>query len=122
MPGEEYIRALIEYGTRAEGTSQDVAPGAPFEHHGAAIQLRQAIRAITVDAPDDKPNGPAEAAMLYLSTILNPKLWGPMTPKQRAMLDQVNGAMATLCEALASDTKALRVAAEGFFGGDFQKP
>lgn len=85
--------------------------------------LIAAIRAITVDLPDDQPNGPAERALLHLQDMLDPGYWpwGDVAACQRR-LSQVNGAMAELCEALANETRDLRVAAEAHFGGDFRKP
>lgn len=99
-------------------TTMPVGDDAPHN----ASNLIDAIRAFTVEGPDDKPNGRAEAAILLLSAMLDPAKWGPMTTQQRAILDTANGAAAALCEALADDTLNLRVAAETFFGGDFRKP
>lgn len=88
----------------------------------AAEGLISAIRAFTEEAPDDKPNGKAEAAIDLLSKLLDPKEWRLLTDRQRALLDGANGAAGALCMALAADTQALREAAESFFGGDFRTP
>ena len=77
--------------------------------------LVAAIRAITVEAPDDRPNGPAEQALLDLEKALDPRVGC-------AGLNAAREAAAALCEALADDTRALRIAAEAYFGGDFRAP
>lgn len=78
--------------------------------------LAQAIRAFTVEAPDDQPNGPAEKALLDLEAALAGYPW------RNPAIDAARDAAARLCEALADDTKRLREAAEAYFGGDFTKP
>lgn len=84
--------------------------------------LVAAIRAFTVDAPNDEPNGIVEQQIELLGALLDPKKWGHLNIEQRALLKSAHGAMAALCESLADDTKGLCVAAEAYFGGDFRKP
>ena len=89
----------------------------------SAESLIAAIRAITVDLPNDQPNGPAERALLDLEAMLDPSGWkwgDPDTCRRR--LANGNDAMAKLCEALADDAHRLRIAAEAHFGGDFREP
>lgn len=105
-----------------DGRARWYAPVGEMRRALEHAALVDAIRTFTVEAPDDKPNGRAEAAMLYLSVTLDPKSWPGLTDEQRAVLDQANGAAAVLCSSLADDTKVLREAAEAFFGGDFRKP
>ena len=93
---------------------------ADIEHDEGAT-LKAAIRAFTVEADGDKPNGRAEAAIDLLSRLLDPRAWPGLTGGQLAILAQANGAAAALCMALADDTEALRAAAEAYFGGDFRR-
>ncbi len=88
----------------------------------AQFDLEEAIRAFTVDATEDQPNGRMESAMELLCQLLDPKAWGALTPEQRARLDSVNGAAAELCVALADKIGRLGHSAEALFGGDFTKP
>lgn len=79
--------------------------------------LIRAIRAFTVEAPDDQPNGKAEKALRDLDEALNPGRW----PKETfGGLAKACDAAANLNEALADNVRALRIAAEEFFGGDFR--
>lgn len=73
-------------------------------------RLCAAIRRLTVDMPDDQPNGPAEQALVDLQR------WVPSTDTF------VRDALARLCDALADDTRELRLAAESYFGSDFRAP
>lgn len=92
--------------------------------------LASAVRRFTVDAPDDQPNGPAEQAIEELRNALDPLTWGKrlagLAVSPQAMdeigrsLREANAAASRLCEALDDNTKALRLAAEAFFGGDFR--
>ena len=89
----------------------------------SAEGLIVAIRAITVDMPNDQPNGPAERALLNLEAMLDPSgwKWGDGDTCRRRLAN-VNEAMAQLCEALAADARRLRIAAEAHFGRDFRAP
>lgn len=73
--------------------------------------IKAAIRCFTVDAEDGKPNGPTEQAIVDLEAALG-----------RWNIEAARAAAASLCEALAADTKALREAASAYFGEDFGKP
>lgn len=77
---------------------------------GEASALAAAIRAFTVDAPNDEPNGPMEASLLALRFALGR---GDMKSARRYYRE--------MCSQMSDDTKTLRVAAEGYFGGDFRK-
>lgn len=74
--------------------------------------LIKAIRAFMVDMPNHQPNGPAEALILRLSKTLK----GEGTP---AMARQL---LAEYCTAEADRIRALRIAAETYFGLDFKAP
>lgn len=88
-----------------------------------ADALKKAIRAITVDLPDDEPNGEAERQLLRLeAAVEHLTTWAPTNPAMARRLSMVSDAAAKLCAALADDTKKLREAAEAYFGGDFSKP
>lgn len=89
------------------------------EWAGTGGALEAAIRAITVEAADDEPNGPAESAMLHLERALDPDSWHASA---EARVEHAREAAEALCVALADETKRLREAAEAFFGGDFRKP
>ncbi len=89
----------------------------------SAENLIAAIRAVTVDMPNDQPNGPAERALLDLEAMLDLSGWNWSDAETcRRRLANVNDAMAKLCEALADDARRLRIAAEAHFGGDFRAP
>ncbi len=75
------------------------------------VELRTAIRVFTVEAPNDEPNGDTERYLQQLQEALD---GGSMA---RAL-----AALTMMRNALSDDTKALRVAAERFFGGDFRAP
>jgi hypothetical protein len=73
--------------------------------------LIRAIRAFTVDAPNDEPNGAAEAALSKLGEALR------SCDRNRAL-----NAYEAYCAAAADDTGNLRKAAEGYFGVSFRHP
>lgn len=75
-----------------------------------AQALTAAIRTFTDEAPNDEPNGPTEGDLLALRFALGR---GDMKSARRHFRD--------MCTHWSADTKALRVAAEGYFGGDFRK-
>lgn len=75
------------------------------------VALIEAIRAMTVEAPNGRPNGKAESEMENVGSALEDGDIRSARHHYRAF-----------CSALADETKALRVAAEGYFGGDFRKP
>lgn len=77
----------------------------------AAVALIAEIRVSTVEAPNGQPNGKAEAALAHLGAAIEE---GHLTVARRSFR--------VLCGALSDETKALRIAAEAFFGGDFRKP
>ena len=80
-----------------------------------------AIRTFTVDNDNGtKPNGPAEAALVALLVALDPDAW-PDDPRTMARLRVANQAGMDFARESAAQTKALRIAAEHFFGGDFRK-
>jgi len=90
--------------------ARDVYP-APGEK-GAHAALTRAIRAFTVDVDGGgTPNGEAERQLEVLGQAL-----------KRGDLRVARKAYGFMCEASAADTKALRVAAEAFFGDDFRMP
>jgi len=64
---------------------------------------QKAIMALTREAPNDKPNGPAEAAIEKIGRLLQDVESSPFTR-------QLNGLMADLCEAEADQIRALRLA------------
>lgn len=74
--------------------------------------LEQAIRAITVEAPDG-PNGPGGAHLLAYA----------LDPKNHFACEAQRLAVARNAAAqMADHTRRLRLAAEAYFGGDFEKP
>lgn len=88
-------------------------------------KLIGAIRRITVDADNDKPNGPAEEAIERLSVLLDPSTWTAEMTRDAliARVATLNGYMADLCNALADDTHELREAATAYFVDvDFARP
>lgn len=72
--------------------------------------LIDAIRALTVDAPNDQPNGERERQLDLLGQALD-----------RGDMRSARKAYVLMCEAGANDLKYLRIAAEAHFGGDFRK-
>ena len=81
---------------------------------GAQAALIAAIRTFTVDLQHDGtviPNGDAERSMIQLQGALHNR-----------HLNDARRAAANLLEALARDVKALRLAAEAYFGIDFRLP
>jgi hypothetical protein len=78
----------------------------------ATVALIEAIRRQTVEAADDEPNGPTEAAYERLLLALPPERSAPAAC----------AAAAELGNAMADDCRALRVAAERYFGSDFRDP
>lgn len=85
----------------------------------AAQRFTNAIRRFTVEAPNDKPNGPVEEAIVGLLNSLSKSSYVAFGPRA---FNIANGWGAKLCQALADDTKELREAADAYFGGDFTKP
>ncbi len=71
--------------------------------------LEFAIRAFTVDAPNDEPNGERERQLEVLGQAL-----------ERGDLRVARKAYVYMCEASANNLRELRVAAEAHFGGDFR--
>lgn len=110
LPGGTIDRLLVEL--LRHRASQLVVPQ-PGPSPRVGERLVEAIRRITVDAVDadgaEVPNGRAEAAIERLAQL------------SRTFTPEVNGLFADLCEAMADDTKELREAANGYFGGDFGK-
>lgn len=88
-----------------DGRKDRDAHGHTWRAHEKALALKAAIRAITVDLPDDQPNGAVELAIDLLSKMEHSS--------------EANEQLAALCNALADETRALRLAAEAYFGGDF---
>lgn len=86
------------------------------ERDDRAASLIKAIRAITVDMPDDQPSGEAERQLIRLEKAVE------ALPRGARGAAAVCDAAAKLCEALADDTRRLRIAAESYFGGDFRSP
>lgn len=76
-----------------------------------ADALKTAIRTFTVDAPNDEPNGERERQLEVLGQAL-----------ERGDIRVARKAYSRMCEAGADDLRALRIAAEGHFGGDFRSP
>lgn len=74
--------------------------------------LVYAIRTYTVEAPGGEPNGDTEAALLALRRVLEE---GRSWKDARYEFNRLAGSMADNC-------KALRIAAEQHFGGDFRAP
>lgn len=64
---------------------------------------QKAITAFTREAPNDKPNGPAEAAIEKIERLLRDVESTPFTQR-------LNHLMAELCEAEADQVRALRLA------------
>lgn len=77
----------------------------------AREQLIRAIRALTVDFPDDRPNGAAEAALMRLCEE------GRRIPDQA-----LHRGFEEWLAANADLVARLREAAEGYFGQDFRTP
>ena len=71
--------------------------------------LLAVVDRITFDAPDDKPNGPFEQALLDVSGLLRASRWPPVA---RGLVIEVSAAMAKLCVASADDCRDLRAAAD----------
>ena len=71
--------------------------------------IAKAIRAFTIDMPNDEPNGPRERQLEVLGQAL-----------ERGDLRTARRAYGFMCEAGGDDLMALRVAAEAHFGGDFR--
>lgn len=71
--------------------------------------LTTAIRAFTIDMPNDQPNGEREKQLDLLGQALD-----------RGDIRAARKAYSLMCEAGADDLKALRVAAEEHFGEDFR--
>ncbi len=113
-------RLLALTGASVIGGGQ--ADGAP-QPDDRATALKNAIRAITVEMPDDEPNGEAERQLLRLeAAVEHLTTWAATNPAMARRLSMVSDAAAKLCAALADDTKALREAAEAYFGVDFKAP
>ena len=70
--------------------------------------ITTAIRAFTVDMPNDEPNGARERQIEVLGQAL-----------ARGDLRTARRAYSFMCEAGANDLRALRIAAEEYFGEDF---
>ena len=88
-------------------------------NNNAKDELVAAIRSITEDRPGGQPNNQVEKVLLDIEALLDPRQWRAGGDRQRA---RVSNAMVDLTSALIAQTKALRYAAEGYFGGDFGKP
>ena len=71
--------------------------------------LTKAIRVFTVNAPIDMPNGPYEESVLALENAL---LFNNVREARRQF--------EKMCAEASKNTKALRIAAEAHFGGDFR--
>lgn len=91
-------------------------------------RLQAAIRRITVDQSNDRPNGTTEAALERVDLacerlrVACTMLCGDSAEQRvRDEVIDLNGALSVLCEAMADDTKELREAAEMYFGGDFAR-
>lgn len=95
---------------------------APRVNLDAAGPLKDAIRAFAVGAPGGEPSGKAEEALDDLQRALHPREFRGAPERVPAAPARANGASAALCEALAEDTRRLRIAAEAYFGGDFRAP
>ena len=82
---------------------------------GARVERREwsalltIVDRITFDAPDDKPNGPGEQAIDDMSKALEVDRW---PSNVRSRIADLNGHMATLCDALADDCHDLKAAAD----------
>ena len=74
-------------------------------------RLARAIRAFTVDMPNDQPNGDAERHLLRLDKAL-----------RRGDLSRARDAFAAMCGAQADQLRELRIAAESHLGGNFKDP
>ena len=88
-------------------------------NNNARDKLVAAIRSITEDRPNGQPSNQVEKVLLDIEKLLDPCQWRAGGDQQRA---RVSNAMVELTDALIAQTKALRRAAEGYFGGDFGKP
>lgn len=112
---------------RADAAAAALSRAEPPRPPPVVADLVAAIRAFTVDMPDDQPNGEAERHLLRLNAALDPEHWrrtsrALSSAAGERLLSEANGAAAAMCEALADDTQRLREAAEAFFGGDFRAP
>lgn len=74
----------------------------------SAQRLAAAIRAFTVDAPNGKPNGPAEYAFGQLRRHL-----------KKGDMSNARKAFEAFAEHSADQVRELRIAAEEHMGGDF---
>lgn len=111
-------RHLSTQRERAEDAEEEVAElTATLEATpppGTVAALLAVVDRITFDAPDDKPNGPAEEAIDSLCALLDPEAFPYMADANVARrVRALNGLMAKLCTASADDCRDLRVAAEG---------
>jgi len=79
------------------------------ERNEAGAALVAAIRVFTVDMPDGAPNGEAERRVLQLERAIRQGKYGLALDNFKLM-----------CAAFSDNIRALRVAAEHYFGGDFQ--
>ena len=83
--------------------------------------ITQAIRVITNDAADGKPNNESKAAMLALMKIMAPEAWGSGIPeKAHRQYIKACSALAALAEALDVEAMSLRLSAEEYFDEDFK--
>lgn len=102
----EEIRLLAK--RDAEAIEQARLDGAREERREWSALLAIVDR-ITFDAPDDKPNGPGEQAIDDMSKALEVDRW---PSNVRSRIADLNGHMATLCDALADDCRDLKAAAD----------
>ncbi len=109
---EEMARALGgESVTLGGGAARMSAVGAeppPAPHPLDA--LRAAIHFTTDDRDDGSASTPAEHALLALQHACETRDW-----------DATNAAAACLCETLADESRALRLAAAAVFGDEFRR-
>lgn len=85
-------------------------------------RLVEAIRAITASPPGEAL-GKAEREVAALLRLVDPTMWPRGREEQIAKAREIAVTANEIARWLASDKRALRTAAEAYFGGDFsQRP
>lgn len=100
------VRPLAEQAEPSQASHRDMGA----RQREALDKLRKAIHFTTDDRDDGAPSTPAEHALLALQRACETRDW-----------DATNAAAACLCETLADESRALRLAAAAVFGDEFRR-
>ncbi len=100
------VRPLAEQAEPSQASHRDMGA----RQREALDKLRKAIHFTTDDRDDGAPSTPAEHALLALQRACETRDW-----------DATNDAAACLCETLADESRALRLAAAAVFGDEFRR-